>query len=73
MRLQRLTALESDKVRAEHADLIERIGELRAILGDEARVLGLVKEELAEVVELLRRRAAHRAHPLRGRRRGSRT
>jgi DNA gyrase subunit A len=51
MRLQRLTALEADKVRAEHADLIERIGELRAILGDEARVLALVKEELAEVVE----------------------
>jgi DNA gyrase subunit A len=51
MRLQRLTALESDKVRAEHADLVERIGELRTILGDEARVLGLVKEELAEVVD----------------------
>ena len=51
MRLQRLTALESDKVRAEHADLLERIGELRTILGDESRVLGLVKEELAEVVE----------------------
>jgi DNA gyrase subunit A len=51
MRLQRLTALEADKVRAEHADLLERIGELRAILGDEARVLGLVKEELAEIVE----------------------
>jgi DNA gyrase subunit A len=49
MRLQRLTALEADKVRAEHADLLERIGELRAILGDEARVLGLVKEELAEI------------------------
>ncbi len=40
MRLQRLTALESDKVRSEHADLIERIGELRAILGDEARCWG---------------------------------
>jgi len=51
MRLQRLTALESDKVRAEHSDLVERIGELRAILGDEARVLALVKEELAEVTE----------------------
>jgi DNA gyrase subunit A len=50
MRLQRLTALEADKVRAEHADLMERIGELRAILGDEARVMGLVKDELAEVV-----------------------
>ena len=50
MRLQRLTALESDKVRAEHADLIERIGELRAILGDESRIFGLVKEELVELV-----------------------
>jgi DNA gyrase subunit A len=51
MRLQRLTALEADKVRAEHADLIERIGELRAILGDEARVMGIVKEELSEVAD----------------------
>jgi DNA gyrase subunit A len=50
MRLQRLTALEADKVRSEHADLMERIGELRAILGDETRVMELVKEELAEVV-----------------------
>jgi len=51
MRLQRLTALEADKVRAEHADLMERIGELRAILGDEARVMSLVKDELVEIVE----------------------
>jgi DNA gyrase subunit A len=51
MRLQRLTALEADKVRAEHADLMERIGELRAILGDEAKVMALVKDELAEIVE----------------------
>jgi DNA gyrase subunit A len=51
MRLQRLTALEADKVRAEHADLMERIGELRAILGDEAKVMALVKDELTEIVE----------------------
>jgi DNA gyrase subunit A len=51
MRLQRLTALEADKVRAEHADLMERIGELRAILGDEERVMSLVKDELGEIVE----------------------
>ena len=38
MRLQRLTALESDKVRAEHKELTERIAELRAILGDPARI-----------------------------------
>jgi DNA gyrase subunit A len=49
MRLQRLTALESDKVRAEHTDLMERIGELRAILGDPARIDGLIVDELSEI------------------------
>src|ERR1700760_1320553 len=33
--LSRLTALESDKIKTEHADLMERIKELREILGDE--------------------------------------
>jgi DNA gyrase subunit A len=51
MRLQRLTALESDKIREEHAELMELIGELRAILGDEDRVYGLVRDELLELVE----------------------
>src|SRR5215210_6680260 len=51
MRLQRLTALESDKVRAEHADLIEKIKELRAILGDEARIDGVILEELGAIEE----------------------
>ena len=51
MRLQRLTALESDKIRAEHAELMELIGELRAILGDEDRIYGLVRDELMELVE----------------------
>jgi DNA gyrase subunit A len=49
--LSRLTALEADKIRQEHADLLERIGELREILGDESRVHGLIKEELAEIAE----------------------
>ncbi len=49
MRLQRLTALESDKVRSEHAELLERIADLRAILGDELRIDGLIKDELDEV------------------------
>jgi DNA gyrase subunit A len=49
MRLARLTALESDKVRDEHKDLMERIGELRAILGDPARVDAVFIEELDEV------------------------
>ena len=51
MRLQRLTALESDKIREEHAELMELISELRAILGDEDRIYGLVKSELADLVE----------------------
>ena len=49
--LSRLTALEADKIKQEHADLIERIKELREILGDESRVNGLIKEELAEIAE----------------------
>ncbi len=51
MRLQRLTALESDKVRSEHAELIERIANLRAILGDESRIDGLITDELGEITE----------------------
>jgi DNA gyrase subunit A len=47
--LRRLTALEADKIKQEHADLVERIQELRAILGDEARVMGIVKDELREI------------------------
>ena len=38
LRLRALTALERKRVETEHADLRERIAELRAILGDEARV-----------------------------------
>ncbi len=49
--LSRLTALEADKIRQEHADLMERIRELRDILGDEQRVYGLIKDELAEISE----------------------
>jgi DNA gyrase subunit A len=50
--LSRLTALEVDKIKQEHADLIERIKELREILGDEERVNGLIKDELAEIGEV---------------------
>ena len=51
LRLQRLTAMESDTIKREHADLVERIAELREILGDESRVMGLIKEELLEIKE----------------------
>src|SRR3954453_18653959 len=39
LRLQQLTALEADALRREHADLMERIRELRELLGDEDKVL----------------------------------
>jgi DNA gyrase subunit A len=51
LRLSQLTALESDAIKQEHADVTERIAELRAILGDETRVLDVIKEELTEIAE----------------------
>ncbi len=51
LRLQQLTALESDSIRREHADKLERIGELRELLGDEEMVLSLIKDELLEIGE----------------------
>jgi DNA gyrase subunit A len=51
LRLSQLTALEADSIAQEHADVTERIAELRAILGDESRVLGVIKEELSEISE----------------------
>jgi DNA gyrase subunit A len=52
LRLQKLTGLERDKVKEEHAGLLARIGELRALLGDENAVLGVIKTELSEVRRL---------------------
>jgi DNA gyrase subunit A len=49
--LSRLTALEADKIKQEHADLVERIEELREILGDEDKIYGLIKDELSEIAE----------------------
>jgi DNA gyrase subunit A len=49
LRLQQLTALEADAIKREHADLTERIKELRELLGDEDKVLSLIKEELTEI------------------------
>src|SRR5436190_17190638 len=49
LRLRALTALERHKVEAEYKDLQERIAELRAILGEPARIDGLIREELLEI------------------------
>jgi DNA gyrase subunit A len=55
LRLRALTALERKKVEDEHSDLQERIAELRAILGDEARIDQVVKDELEEIAQIYAR------------------
>ena len=50
LRLQKLTGLERDKVKEEHSGLLARIKDLRALLGDENAVLGVIKTELAEEI-----------------------
>ena len=52
LRLQKLTGLERDKVKEEHAGLLARIKELRELLGDEGAVLGVIKSELLEIKRL---------------------
>jgi DNA gyrase subunit A len=47
--LRRLTALEANKIKEEYDDVTERIKELREILGDEARVMGVIRDELQEI------------------------
>jgi DNA gyrase subunit A len=49
LRLQRLTALERQKVEREHKDLREKIEYLEGVLADESKVYGIVREELEEV------------------------
>ena len=52
LRLARLTGLARKEVEDEFADLQERIAELRAILGDQSRIDGLIKEELLEIKQI---------------------
>ena len=52
LRLQRLTGLERRRIEQEHKDVTERIAELRAILGNEARIDALVQEELLEIKQV---------------------
>ncbi|MDI6907023.1 MAG: DNA gyrase subunit A [Thermoanaerobacterales bacterium] len=49
MRLHRLTALEREKLEEEYRELVARIDYLQAVLADEKLVLGIIKDELAEV------------------------
>jgi DNA gyrase subunit A len=51
MRLQRLTGLERDKIRAEHAELMALITRLRSILDSEELRMQIIKDELAHLKE----------------------
>ncbi len=52
LRLARLTGLARKEVEDEYAEKQELIAELRAILGDEARIDGVVREELLELKQI---------------------
>ncbi|SFP87786.1 DNA gyrase subunit A [Butyrivibrio proteoclasticus] len=49
MRLRTLTGLERDKLEQEHAELLKRIEELKAILADRKILLGVIKTEIQEI------------------------
>ncbi|WP_413684113.1 DNA gyrase subunit A [Prochlorococcus sp. MIT 1011] len=51
MQLRRLTALEADKIRLEHEDLVEKIIDLKDILNKKERVFEITKIELNEIKE----------------------
>jgi DNA gyrase subunit A len=51
LQLYRLTGLEIDKVKAEYAELLERIKDLLDILAKESRVMTIIKDELKAIRE----------------------
>jgi DNA gyrase subunit A len=51
LRLQRLTGMERDKIRDEHAEVMKLIARLKEILGDEGIRFQIIKDELLEIKE----------------------
>ena len=51
LRLQRLTGMERDKIREEHAEVMKLIARLKDILGDESKRFQIIKDELLEIKE----------------------
>jgi DNA gyrase subunit A len=49
MQLRRLTALEADKIRLEHEDLVTKIADYKDILGRRERVFGIIEDELGQL------------------------
>ncbi|MEO8721730.1 MAG: DNA gyrase subunit A [Ginsengibacter sp.] len=51
LRLQRLTGMEREKIRDEHAEVMKLIANLNAILNDQSRRFQIIKDELIEIKE----------------------
>ena len=51
MRLKALTGLEREKLEQEHAELLKKIEEYKAILGDEKILLGVIRTEILTISE----------------------
>ncbi len=51
MQLRRLTALEADKIKLEHEDLVKKIADFKDILENRERVLTLINDELGKLRE----------------------
>ena len=49
MRLQKLTGLERDKIKAEYEELMKTIEYLKSILGDKTLRMAIIKDELIEI------------------------
>ncbi len=52
MRLQRITGLETEKIKQEHDDLVIKIQEYREILAEESRIYSIIKQELIGLKEI---------------------
>lgn len=51
MRLRALTGLEREKLEGEYAELMERISELKSILADRKKLLGVIREEMILIAD----------------------
>ena len=51
MRLRALTGLEREKLEAEYAELLKKIEEYKAILGDEKILLGVIRDEITVIAD----------------------
>lgn len=54
MRLQRLTALERQKIEEEYKEILEKIEYYKKVLSDEKMVLGIIKDEILAIKEKYR-------------------